>query len=198
MTILNETELNASIATINDAGANTAAEVRQVFTDLKDSLQSYGGVIDDGVSVGNSITTTPTKWTNFSVNQTGPNQMLEADVANNRILVYEPALYFLTLRFQGKWAANEDLRFLVYVNGSPNPISPISFAAEGNGATDPKIVSVTDIAFLINSAMIAGGTGGTQAEVELYFQSDSGTFNLDQDDITMGMESNPLSIRTVG
>lgn len=197
MTILNRTELDASIATINDGGVNTAAEVRSVFTDTVDSLQEYGGVISDGNVPGISIGTTPFKWTHFTTNNTGPNDVLEADVANNRILVKEPALYWATLRFFGKWPSNEDLNFGLFVNGAANPITPVSFSQEGAGAADPVTVSVTRIAFLINSAMIAAGPGG-QAAVELYMASGSGAFTLEQDGVTLGMSYNPLSIRTVG
>lgn len=210
MSILNETEIKAKIteydaliAALEDGGNNTAAEVRETFlksseinTDQVESLQSYPGVItDNGITIDNiNITGTPTKLTTFSVNSTSPNTVLESDQVNSLIKVYEPALYFVTFRFYGQWSAGEDLKFEIYLNDSPNPITPVAFIQEGAGGSDPIIVSVTDIAYIVNSAAI----GGTNAEISVYVSSTTGDFTVDQLGITFGAEYNPLSIRTVG
>jgi len=198
MTILNETEMNAVIANLADGVANKAAKVRSIFTDMLQSLQSYGGVLSDGNVVDIGITENPVLWTHYTDAPTSPNLLLEANLASNLIRVKEPALYFLTFRFQGSWAANEDLKFLMYVNGVPNVITPVQIEQEGQGASDPIILSVTDIAFIVNSAMIAAGPGGNYAEVGVFASSDTGPFDVDQEAITFGLEYNPLSIRTVG
>lgn len=197
MTVLNQPELEAQIATINDGGANTAAEVRSVFQDMLDSLQSYGGVIKDGQLENISISSTPRKWVEYTQDITSPNDILEADFTNGRVLVKEPGLYYVTLRFFGKWNTGEDLGFELRVNGVANPLTPVKFETEGKGASDPETISVTRIGFVVNSAMVAGGPGGNAA-IELYADSQTGTFNVDQEGITLGVEYNPLSIRTVG
>ena len=199
MTILNQAEMEAELLTLfpdNITALISPADIRQGHQNIIDSLQGYPGVIDDGVALTNAITATPTKWTNFTTDVTTPNALLEANVANNRVLAKEPGLYFITYRQFGSWPFNEDLRAEIYVNGAPNPFTPISFAKEGQGAGDPSLVSVTDIAFIITSAMITAGGGS--AAIELYYSSDTGPFNYDQDDVLMGVEYNPLSIRTTG
>lgn len=202
MAVLNETELAASfLANIpdNTSGDVSPSDVRGELTNLVESLQSYSGVMTNRTEVdGIAITGTPTKWIYFTDDNTSPNQLLEANVANERVLVKEPARYFVTLRFEGQWPATEDLRLEVYLNGVANPLTPISFAVEGKGPADPDIISVTDIAYIVNSAAIAAGPGGNSAEIELFVSSDTGPFNVDQLDIVMGVEYSPLSIRTVG
>jgi len=201
MTILNEAELKANNDawfTTNGAGLITGANLNTFNIDLIESLQSYPGVISDGLVAGNNITATPTKWTNFTTNDTSPNTIFEADQANSLIKVFEPCLTFITFRFNAQWPANEDLISEIYVNGAPNPITPASVTKEGKGATDPELISVTDIAYVINSAMIAAGPGGAYAEIELFLSSATGPFTLDQIDVLIGAEYNPLSIRTVG
>ena len=190
--------MNAAIATISDGGKNTAAKIRSVYTDMLQSLQSYPGVLTDGVVADIDVDATPIKWTHFSNTPTTPNDLLESDLVNNLIKVKQPALYFLTFRFAGQWPTIEDLVFEAYVNGVANPITPIILTEAGLGAANPKNISVTDIAFIVNSAMIAAGPSGTHAVVELWASSSTGAFQVSQADVTFGMEYNPLSIRTVG
>lgn len=201
MAILNQAEIEALIASRfadNATGDITPEDMRDHAQDHLDSLQSYGGVVLDGNSPTNSITATPTLWTRYTSNATSANALLEADYANGRIKVFQPGVYLVTLRTQGKWATNEDLTREVYVNGAANAVTPITFAQEGAGASDPAFVSSSRVTFIITSTMIAAGPGGAFAEVGLYLSSTTGTFNYEQDDITFGLEYNPLSIRTVG
>lgn len=200
-TIYNQTELEAAIGDSiysNTQGDVSGDDVRDRMFDIIASLQSYPGVIDGDAVAGISITATPANIASFNSNATTANELLEADQANDRIKVFEPGLYFITLRFNGSWAANEDLTFELFVNGAANPITPATYTQEGQGAADPIVVSITDIAFIINSSMIAAGPGGTFAELELYVSSATGTFTVDQTSIQLGAEYNPLSIRTVG
>ena len=201
MTILNEVELNS----LNDSrfADNVTGDILPVNhrahnTDLLESLQAYGGVINDGVVASIEVSAAPIKWTHFTTNSTSPNLLLEADQVNSRVKVYEPGLYFVTLRFQGDWAANENLDFETYVNGASNPITPISVKQEGQGVGDPMFMSITRVAFVIPSSLIIDQGDGDYAAVDLWASSDTGTFDVNQQGVTFGLEYSPLSIRTVG
>lgn len=212
MTILNEAEIVAYKATtaglitnFADAAQNTALEMRDILyrqeqttLDLLESLQSYAGVINDGVVSTIAVSGTPILWTHYTMNSTSANLLLEADWVNSQVKIFEPALYFNTLRFGGDWAVNEDLTFEIYANGAANPLTPISFTQEGQGVGDPLIISITDVAFIIQSALIIDQGGEDYAKVELWVSSATGSFNVNQAGVTFGIEYNPLSIRTVG
>ena len=199
MAIKNQAEMVASIATIDDGGLNTAAEMRAVLQDFLDSLQSYAGVIQDGQVDDINMTATPVKWTNYTMNTTGPNDVLEANYQNGQVKVFEPGLYFVTLRFFGQWGGGEDLEFDIRKNDvqSPSP-STTRFAVEGAGNNDPKAVSVTRIGFVVQTADIINQGDGNYATVSLWMASLTGTFNLDQLGVSLGVEYSPLSIRAVG
>jgi hypothetical protein len=201
MSILNQTQIETNIATDfadNTIGSITPALARGMFTDLLESLQAYGGVMSGTAVDDVPATTTPTKVTTFTTNATSANLLLEADQANDMIAVLQSGLYRITLRFEGSWPAVEDLRLLVYVNGAPSTLTPFDFTVSGEGAGDPISLSFTSVAIIIQDADIAAGTGGTQADVALYFGSDTGDFLVDQVKVTFGLEYNPLSINTVG
>ena len=72
----------------------------------------------------------------------------------------------------------------------------LSFGHKGQGTSDPTLLSVGDQAFIVNSTMIAAGGGS--ADIEIFASSDTGTFTLEQLDITFAASYNPLTIRTVG
>ena len=200
MTILNRTQLEASIASLTTGGVNTAAELRQVLTNEMDSLAPYGGVMSDGVTediavpagVGNADA-----LDTFNNNDTPENALLRPDQANSVIHVKEPALYFFTTRFNGRWPTNVTLAFGIYVNGAINAVTPVAFQQKGQGLNDPILLSVTRVAFVINDAMIAAGVGG-EAQVQLFKWSTGAGFNMDQDDVTFGGEYNQLTIDAVG
>jgi hypothetical protein len=200
MTILNETELKAKNAVLFQTGVTggiTAAKLREYNIDQVESLQSYAGVIT-GVVVDNvTVTDAGADWTEFSSNSTSENVLIKPEFAAGTVRVKEPALYFVTVRFNGAWAANENMVFHVHVNGADNPYTEIEFSQEGAGAGDPVLVSVTDMAFIVNSSMVAAG-GGSGAAITLFISSSSGTFTVDQTKVTFGVKYNPLSIRTVG
>jgi hypothetical protein len=199
MSILSQTALEAAIATLvndNNAGEVSPLDVRTSFGHIIDSLQSYGGVITDGVVNDIQVTDAGAKWTNFVTNSTSANAVLEADADNDRILVKQPALYFVAFQFLGSWPTNEDLQFEIYVNNAANPSTPIVLPSAGRGAGNPNIVSIAEAAFIVNASMIAAGGG--QAAVTLNAKSLTGTFEVDQTDVTLGLRYNPLSIGTVG
>jgi hypothetical protein len=201
MAILNQAEIEALIASRfadNNAGDITPADIRNHFQDNLDSLQAYGGVMSGTTASNVPATTTPTKVTTFTVDATSANPLLEADQVNDLVKVKESGLYRITLRFQGAWPAVEDLKLLVYTNGAPSSLTPFSFVQVGQGAANPLTLSYTSVAFIVQDADIAAGPGGTHAEVELFFGSDTGDFVVDQVQITFGLEYSPLSIGTVG
>ena len=199
MTILNETELkstNTADFPTGVIGGTSAADIRGFHVDLIESLKTYGGVISGAVVDNVEVTDVGSTWTEFDTNTTSENELLRPDFTTGIVAVKQPALYFITIRFNGQWPANEDLHFHVHVNGIENSITPIEFNKEGKGTTDPELVSVTDIPFVIDTAMISAG--GTEADVTLFMSSSTGTFSVDQTTVTFGVRYSPLSIRTVG
>jgi hypothetical protein len=198
MSILNQSELLAAIAARTPSsgdGSVSAQDIRDDFTDIIDSLQSYGGVMSNGADTI-SATTTPTKVTTFSANNTSPNDLLEVDYTTGLIKVKEPGRYELTLRFQGVWGAVNELILEARLNGVANPITPLAVTQEGNGSD--LALSWTAVTFIVNSAAIAAGPGGAYAEVELFASAQTGSFSVTQNTITFGLAYGPLSIRTVG
>ena len=199
MTILNETELkakNEALFQTGVVGGVTAAKMREYNIDSVESLQSYAGVIA-GDSVDNvEVTAAGANWLEYNRNSTSSNQLLSTDYTTGTISVHEPALYFVSIKFNGAWAANEDLILHVHINGTNNPITPIEFAQEGQGTSDPTLISITNVPFIVNSGMITAGGGA--ADVTLFVSSGTGTFNVNQTTITLSVQYNPLSIRTVG
>ena len=198
MSILNQTDLLAAIAARtpnNTSGDVSPEDIRDSFTDIIDSLQSYGGVMSGGVVGGFSVTTTPTVFpAMLDTNATSANLLLEADHANDQIKVFENGRYEITLRFSGTWPATGELTFLVYVNGIANTFTPFEFAQEGNSSD--QSLSFTAVTFLINDAMIAAGPGGAYASVQLYLAMDT-TRTLSQVSLTFGVSYGPLSIDTI-
>lgn len=199
MTILSQTALEAAIALLvndNNAGEVSPADVRGSFQHIIDSMQSYGGVITNGVVADIEVTDAGATWEEFTSNSTSANDLLEADADNNRILVKQSALYFVAFQFLGSWPTIEDLQFEIYVNNAVNSITPIVLPSAGRGAGNPTIVALAEAAFIVNDSMIAAGGG--QAPVTLHAKSLTGTFDVDQTDVTLGLRYNPLSIGTVG
>lgn len=198
MSILNQAEIEAKLAANlpdNAAGEISPLDVRGMFQDYLDSLQSYGGVIADGVDTIN-VTTTPTKVVSFTYNATPTaTPVLEADYLNSLIKVFEPARYEVTFRFQAIWSAVRELTLEIRLNGAANPVTPLALTQEGNGSD--LALSWTAVTFIVNSAAIAAGPGGAYAEVELFASGDQ-SFSVTQNSITMGVAYSPLSIRTVG
>jgi hypothetical protein len=199
MTILNETELKAKNQLLFQTGlvgGTTTAKLREYNIDSIDSMQSYSGVII-GVVVDNvTVDNTGSVWTEFSHDGGAANQLISTDHSTGTLTVSEPGVYFVTVRFNGKWSAGEDLNFEVLVNGSSTPMTPVVFAQEGQGSSDPVLISVTDVELIVDSAMILAGAGS--ADITLFVKSTTGTFDVDQTTVTFKVRYNPLSIRTVG
>jgi hypothetical protein len=199
MTILNATELQASIDTINDGGANTAAELRQVLTNQVDSLADYKAVIENGVVPGIAVPAgqgSAAKLETFTADSMVENALFKPEAANHRILIKEPGAYFTTVRFVGDWLSARTLNIGVYVNGAPNPVTPIIISSNGNGSGSPVTLSVTRIRTTINNALLAAGDTN-RAVIEVYIWGDS-AFTLNQTDVEVFMEYHKLSIRAVG
>ena len=199
MAILNEAELRAANETLFQTGVVggiTAAKVREWNVDVIESDRSYRVVLSGGVVNGISVTNTGVIWDHYDASPYPSNALLTPDFVAGSISAFEPALYFATIRFNGKWPANEDLNFHLHVNGAENTSTPILFSKEGKGINDPELVSVTDLDFIITSAMVAAGAGA--AKVELFISSTTGTFTLDQATVTLSLRYDPQSIRTVG
>jgi len=198
MTILNEAELKAKNDNLFQTGVQggvTAAKLREYNVDQVESLQSYGSILI-GAEVDNiSVTNSGSNWTEYT-HQAGSSALLQPTFFTGTISAFEPALYFVTIRFNGKWNAGEDLSLRVHVNGVENVMTPIELQQEGQGSNDPVLISATDMAFIVNSGMIAAGGG--QADITLFVSSTTGTFLVDQTTVTFGARYNPLSIRTVG
>jgi len=202
MAILNQAEIEALIASRfpdNVIGSITPADIRAQAQDELDSLQSYGGVMSSSGGTNIPAETIPVKAAIFDVDATSANPLLEADHANDLIKVFEPGLYNVTLRIEAQWPATEDLDLLVFTNGAAAGLTPFSFAQAGDGAANPKSMSFTAVAYIVQAADIAAGPGGLYAEVELFFGSDTGDFVVDDVNVaTFGLSYSPLSIRTVG
>ena len=136
MSILNQTELeaaNLALLPSSGVGAISASNHRLMNTHMIESLQSYAGVILDGNVPGISITGTPALYNHFTTDANTPNDIFTSDQANGKIIVKEPCLVFISITYNGQWAANEDLVFMVYINGAANPFTPIELRAQGTG-----------------------------------------------------------------
>jgi len=210
MTILNRAELDSQIQAdlLNFLPTNgnndiTAEDVRNCLTsitaDQNDSLQAYAGSISGDVVEDIEIfngEVNAVQLTTFNSNDTTENDIFLPSFTNNQIRVKEPAVYFVSVLFNGMWGGTEDLSLGIYVNGVPNTSTPIVISDEGRGIADPLTVAATRLPFVINSAQISAGAGS--AAVEIYAWSTTGEFNLDQSSISLGMSYYPLTIRTVG
>lgn len=200
MAILNETELraaNESLFQTGVVGGITAAKMREWNVDVIESERSYRVVLAGEEVNGINITDAGAVWDHYNASPLSANALLTPDFLTGKISVLEPANYFATIRFNGKWPANEDLNFTLTVNGVGNALTPVSFTKEGKGTNDPELISVTDIDFTVDSGMLAAGIGGA-AIVELFVSSLTGPFILDQATVSLSLRYNTLSIRTVG
>jgi hypothetical protein len=197
MSILNQVDLLDAIATRtpdNTTEEVSPADIRQDFTDIIDSLQSYAGVMEGGVVASIDVTETATVFpAMLTINATPTaTALLEADQANDQIKVFENGRYQMTLRFQGTWSAQRELEFHVHVNGIENVLTPIIFTQEGNASA--QTISVTSVTFLINDTMIAAGPG--YASVQLALGIDTAA-SVSQTKTTFGLSYGPLSIDTI-
>jgi hypothetical protein len=199
MSILNQTDLLAAIAARtpdNTAEEISPADIRADFTDIIDSLQSYGAVTAGSAVAGFTVAQTPTLYPALLDANSTPSAtpVLEADFANNQLKVFENGRYELTLRLQAEWTSNKNITFLVYVNGIPNAFTPLAFTQEGIG--DATAFSFTAVTFLINSSMIIVQGDGTYAKIQLYLVADP-TTTYTQTSMTFGLSYGPLSIDTI-
>ena len=197
MSIKNYAELMAQIASTfpdNNTKAITPALKRAYDIDQLDSEQHYSGLILGGAGT-EPITTTPTKWTNWSSNQDDANAIAESDFANNEVKVFEPCVMWITVNIIGDWALLNDLIAEVYMNGAIHPTTPITSAGAGYGAGVPVNFTIPRRRFVVTAAMISAGGGS--AKVSIYHSVSSGSFTATIDFCSLDCEYFPLSIRTV-
>jgi hypothetical protein len=145
---------------------------------------------------GFTVAQTPTLYPDLLDANSTPSAtpVVEADFANNQLKIFANGRYELTLRLQSQWTDNKNITFLVYVNGVPNPFTPIAFIQEGIGAD--TAFSFTAVTFLINDSMVIVQGDGTYAKVQLFLDADSGT-TFTQTTLTFGLSYGPLSIDTI-
>ena len=196
MTILSRADLVTAIATIDDGGVNTAAEVRSVLIDIMDSTLPQGMQLTNGADTIN-LTATPTKVATFTA-ISADNPLFTGDLVNNEINVLDSMAALVGFRFYGDWAATEDAVFEIYINGLAHPTDPIFATSPGQGVGDPADVWTTNRLMLINAAMIAAGEGGNTAQLSLYGYSTTGNFTINQADIECGISYIKGTIGAVG
>ena len=196
MSILNQDEIDVALEELFKTGSKppSTRKLKEFLRDLVKSSKAYSVAMSGAADTFN-ITGTPTKFDNFTTNDaTKAAGLMEVDAANDRIRVFYPGLYYVTLRFNGSWNTGEDLTFEVRVNGAPHFATPFSYQKEGKGALDPELLSVTLYTFPLFSAFFAG-TG--YADIEVYLSSSTGAFSLSQISTILGVRYEPFTINTI-
>ncbi|AUR92135.1 hypothetical protein NVP1170O_022 [Vibrio phage 1.170.O._10N.261.52.C3] len=194
MAVLNKAELDAQReSTYRRNKIPKNFERNSYELNQTESLDNIAGAISDGVVENIPVTDTITKLTTFNTNDTSENEVFRPDQANDKITLKGTGVYFVTLRFQGRWGVGEDLTFHVYINGVPNPITPFDFSAEGSGNNDPKVISITRFTYVVTTPMLVSG----EADIEVFVESTTGTFSLDQDKVNFGVELSPLTFNSL-
>jgi hypothetical protein len=196
MTIKNDTQLladNASLFADNSAGDITEAVFRGYNVDMIESLKPYSAVLagEDVPSFG--ITETPAKLTTFNTSPVTENDIFLGDATNDEIGVKVECNVIATIKLDGKWAATEDLKLDLYVNGAPNPITSVSVQKVGSGTSNPDTISSASNLFVITQAMV--DAGGGSAKVSIYASNAaSGSFDLEQITATLALQYVTFSI----
>jgi len=202
MTIRNKAEMASEIdAKLPTGGLGiVAVDHRSLLTDMVDSTSSTFGGIGGGSTPALEVTATPTKIADFSADTTPANDLFTPDAANDRIIVKDPCAVFVNFRLAGMWPAVEDLTVEIYLNGVPNPMGPISLTQEGAGAADVQNVAISGRGFVINQAAIDESiySNAGEAIIEMFWSSDTGTFDVDQLEVALNLQYINYSIRAVG
>lgn len=194
MSIKNITELETDLENLFRTGHQLPkpTELKHYLRNLLESNKRYSLAMN-GSSDNFSVTATPTKFDNFTLDTaTDGGILMSVDSATDRFIVEKAGMYFISLIFNGAWNGGEDLTFEVRVDGAVNFYNPVIFNQEGKGTNDPTLLAVTQVAFPLGSALFFGGP----VDVELYLSSTTGTFSLTQISISMGIQYEPLTRET--
>lgn len=198
--IKNRDELDAlktSLLPDNTTGDISPADIREYFRLSEASIDPRAGVIVGGVQDNIPVTATPVKLAYFTVDAASDDVLFTADSANDEVLVHGNCRCPFTLRFQGKWAAGEDLTLELRINDAvpTNPSNIQTVTVEGKGATDPEAISFTAVNLTINDDDLTAGGGS--ASVSVWISSTTGNFDLDQVQCTFGVSYTPYTIRSI-
>lgn len=190
MTIKNDTQLKAdndSLFADNVAGNISALDFRTYNDDMIDSIKAYSGVLSGEDVPTFGVTETPAKLTTFNAAPVTENDIFLGDAANDEIAVKVKCNVIATIKLDGKWAATEDLRLDLYVNGMANPITAVSVQKVGSGTSNPDTISSASNLFVITQAMV--DDGGGSAKVAVYASNAaSGSFDLEQITATLALQ----------
>jgi hypothetical protein len=196
MTIKNDVQLKADSDAIfadNAAGGIIPSNHRQFNDDMLDSVRPYSGVITGGAVSGYTITETPAILSTFDASPITTNALFQGDFANSHIDVFSACNVFATVKINGEWSTQEDLKIEIYVNDVPNPITDVSFTQKGEGTGNPISISSANNLFVITQAMVDAGGGA--AKVSIYASNAAvGSFDLEQIEVTLWIQYVAFSI----
>lgn len=203
MVVRNRTELDAEILSIanlnfpdNNSGLITPLDVRNAFVDglgaVVDSLTDFASVLSGGPVSTIPVSATAVKWTHFNSIGIPENEVFRPDLPNDAIHVKIGCICLVNLRFFGIWGTNDNLRFDLRVNGASNVITPFTTpGVQGDGPGDEKPIAISAERFIITTADVTAGGG--EATLELYVDSTSGSFNVDQGKVGIQIQYVPLT-----